>query len=227
MRLAGTLGLWIVVGAALAAADFWDEKDFTTWSDKEVEKMLSDSPWSRKVTIAIRGQGDRGSSDLFGGAGGGGGRSGGRDSFDVGARSSRMRLTVTWRSALPVKQATVRRKAGLDVPIPSADQQFLARHEPQYVVSVSGFPKQFARLAQDPAVRTETVLERKNMDPISPDDIRIFRDGDSVMVMYFFPRTNAIALGDKDVEFVTTLAQTEVKKKFKLEDMVFAGQLAL
>ena len=73
MRLAGTLGLWIVVGAALAAADFWNEKDFTTWSDKEVEKMLSDSPWSRRVTIAIRGQGDRGSGDLFGGAGGGGG----------------------------------------------------------------------------------------------------------------------------------------------------------
>ena len=162
MRLAGTLGLWIVVGAALAAADFWDEKDFTTWSDKEVEKMLSDSPWSRRVTIAIRGQGDRGSGDLFGGAGGGGGRGGGRDSFDVGGRSSRMRLTVTWRSALPVKQATVRRKAGLDVPIPTADQQFLARHEPQYVVSVTGFPKQFARLAQDPAVRTETVLKRKN-----------------------------------------------------------------
>ena len=62
MRLAGTLGLWIVVGAALAAADFWDEKDFTMWSDKEVEKMLSDSPWSRRVTIAIRGQGDRGSA---------------------------------------------------------------------------------------------------------------------------------------------------------------------
>ena len=61
MRLAGTLGLWIVVGAALAAADFWDEKDFTMWSDKEVEKMLRDSPWSRRVTIAIRGQGDRGS----------------------------------------------------------------------------------------------------------------------------------------------------------------------
>ena len=84
MRLAGTLGLWIVVGAALAAADFWNEKDFTTWSDKEVEKMLSDSPWSRRVTIAIRGQGARGSGDLFGGAGGGGGRGGGRDSFDVG-----------------------------------------------------------------------------------------------------------------------------------------------
>ena len=76
----------------------------------------------------------------------------------------------------------------------------------------------FARLAHDPAVRTETVLKRKHMDPISPDDIRIFGDGDSVMVVYFFPRTNAIALGDKDVEFVTTLAQTEVKKKFKLED---------
>ena len=76
-------------------------------------------------------------------------------------------------------------------------------------------------------MRTETVLKRKNMDPISPDDIRIFEDGDSVMVVYFFPRTNAIALGDKDVEFATTLAQTEVKRKFKLEDMMFAGHLAL
>ena len=223
VRLAGTLGLWIVVGAALAAADFWDEKDFTTWSDKEVEKMLSDSPWSRRVTIAIRGQRSGGSGDLFGGAGGGGGR----DSFDVSARSTRMSLTVTWRSALPVKQASARRKVGPDVPIPTADQQFLERSEPQYVVSVSGFPKLFARLAQDPTVKTETVLKRKNTDPISPDDIRIFGDGDSVVVMYFFPRTDAIALGDKDVEFVTQLGQTEVKKKFKLEDMVFAGQLAL
>ena len=50
-RLGGTLGVWVVVGAALAAAEFWETKHFTTWSDKEVEKILTDSPWSREVGV--------------------------------------------------------------------------------------------------------------------------------------------------------------------------------
>ena len=93
----------------------------------------------------------------------------------------------------------------VDAQIPTTDQQFLAQPEPLYVVSVSGFPKQFARLAQDPAVMTEMVLKRKNKDPISPDDIRIFADGESVVVMYFLPKTDATALDDTDVEFITEL----------------------
>ena len=52
--IARTLTMWIVACAALVAADFWDEKDFTGWSDAEVEKLLTDSPWSRKVTIVLR-----------------------------------------------------------------------------------------------------------------------------------------------------------------------------
>ena len=42
--LAGTLAAWLIICAAPLAADFWDETDFTAWSDKEVEKMLTDSP---------------------------------------------------------------------------------------------------------------------------------------------------------------------------------------
>ena len=52
-RLGGTLGVWVVVGAALAAAEFWETKHFTTWSDKEVEKILTDSPWSREVGVPL------------------------------------------------------------------------------------------------------------------------------------------------------------------------------
>ena len=46
-KLAGVVGVWFLAGVALAAADFWEEKDFTAWSDKEVEKMLTDSPWAK------------------------------------------------------------------------------------------------------------------------------------------------------------------------------------
>ena len=32
------------------AADFWATKPFTDWSEKEVQKVLTDSPWVGKVT---------------------------------------------------------------------------------------------------------------------------------------------------------------------------------
>ena len=60
----------------------------------------------------------------------------------------------------------------------------------------------------------------------------------SVMV-YMFPRTDAIAAGDKEVEFVSKLCggggfgggaatcQYNVKRKFKLKDMTYNGELAL
>ncbi len=35
----------------LLAADFWQTKKFTEWSDKEVLKILADSPWAEKVSI--------------------------------------------------------------------------------------------------------------------------------------------------------------------------------
>ena len=38
---------------------------------------------------------------------------------------------------------------------------------------------------------------------------------------------DVITLDDKDVEFVTKLGGVDVKKKFKLADMVFGDQLAL
>ena len=53
--IARTLGMWTLAGTVLVAAEFWDEKDFTTWSDQEVIAMLTDSPWSRQVTIVLRG----------------------------------------------------------------------------------------------------------------------------------------------------------------------------
>ena len=54
-KLVATVGVWLLTGVALVAADFWVEKDFTTWSDKEVLKMLTDSPWAKQVRIIVSG----------------------------------------------------------------------------------------------------------------------------------------------------------------------------
>lgn len=35
------------------AIDFWEKKKFTQWSDKEVTKILTKSPWARSLSIAV------------------------------------------------------------------------------------------------------------------------------------------------------------------------------
>ena len=55
-----------------------------------------------------------------------------------------------------------------------------------------------------------------------------FKDGDQlVRVEFLFPKTSAIVLDDKEVEFSTKLGDVELTKKFKLADMMVRGQLAL
>ena len=35
----------------LTAADFWTAKPYTEWSDKELQKLMTDSPWAKTTTV--------------------------------------------------------------------------------------------------------------------------------------------------------------------------------
>jgi hypothetical protein len=52
-------------------------------------------------------------------------------------------------------------------------------------------------------------------------------EGDLLTIEFEFPKTAPITLEDKEVEFITKVGQSQIKKKFKLTDMVFGDQLAL
>ena len=217
------LGAWLIVCAAPLAADFWDETDFTAWSDKEVEKMLTDSPWAKKVRIVIGSLNEGALPTLppvsIPGCGG--------EQFEA---IQRVNVTVTWTSALPIKQALVRRAIGRDAQVPPDHQQLLSQDEPSYAVSVLGLPPPFAAFGSMlDALQAETLLKRQDQQPIVPEKIQLFRDekNQSIRAVFLFPRSDAITVNHKDVEFITKFGDTDVKKKFKLEEMVFEGQLAL
>ena len=72
-----------------------------------------------------------------------------------------------------------------------------------------------------------TSLNRKGKEPLKPEDIKIANAEKTMTVYFLFPRTEAITLEDKEVEFATKLGPLEVKRKFKLQDMVFGGKLEL
>ncbi|HUQ49197.1 MAG TPA: hypothetical protein VM056_00640 [Terriglobales bacterium] len=50
-RFALALFALSICGAALAADDFWEKKDFAEWSENEAKRVLEDSPWSKKESI--------------------------------------------------------------------------------------------------------------------------------------------------------------------------------
>ncbi len=252
-----TLGLGLIGVAILSAANFWETKDYTHWSAKEVRKILNDSPWAKKVTLTFGGMGGSGGQRPpggfgggagggpggggaggggFGGAGGGGGGGaggasrggGGYNRAGGGRMPSGPELTIQWSSALPIKQALMRGRFGSEANTAAEAKQFLQRRETHYVVAVAGFSGRMAGMTKNTDRFKETTsLKRKKKDLIRPEIVEMHRQEESVTLFVSFPRTDPITLEDKNVEFEMKLGPMTVKRKFRLKDMLFDGKLEL
>ena len=71
------------------------------------------------------------------------------------------------------------------------------------------------------------MLKRGDKTPIMPVQVQLGVVEKTVLVYFVFPKSDAIVLEDKDVEFVSKVGPMEFKKKFKLADMVMDGKLTL
>ncbi len=76
---------------AAPASEFWNSKDPSEWSDEEVGRLLTDSPWAKKVAaefdFASAGRGSAEERGVRGGMGGGmGGMGGGMGGGGMGGR---------------------------------------------------------------------------------------------------------------------------------------------
>ena len=60
-----------------------------------------------------------------------------------------------------------------------------------------------------------------------PSRPRPRRKATGAVILYLFPRDDAITLADEEVEFVTEIAEASIERTFELEDMVFNGRLEL
>jgi len=154
-------------------------------------------------------------------------------------------VLIRWQSALPMKQALVKSKFGSEAGTAAQAKAILENQETYYVIAVEKLPMMGAgrpraaaggpeqEAGADPAERMRqmlaraTTLNRKGKDPIKPEDVKMAKGPKTMTVYFLFPRTESITLEDKEVEFATRLGPLEIKRKFKLQDMVFAGKLEL
>ena len=238
--LATTMAGWLIASAPLLALDFWEAKDISTWSDKEVAKMLSDSPWSHAVVILTP---DLSLSSRVGGLSGGvigigagragraasGGGVGGDGAGNLGGGSflsppERTRLVVRWASALPVKQAHARQHPGESAE--ASDPQRVQETEEFYRFEVAGIPFGQA-VGTAGELQDLTVLKRKNGEPTRPVNVNFMYENDLLTIEFSFARTDGITLKDREIQFSTRLGTSELKAKFTLKDMVIANRLVL
>ncbi len=239
-----------IFAISLWAADFWVSKPYTEWTDKEVQKLLSNSPWSKEVVISLGGAGG-GSGKGGRSKGGGGGTGGGDGGFDgpamgtgggnAGTRGGQsvsevgggvpgtgapsMTLVVSWRTALPLRQAIAKQKFGAEVGTSPDAKRVIEEPQKYYIIVVSGLPARMGRGGPEmkEALMKNSSLAVKGKESIAPEDIQ----SAGAAALFLFPKTMAIDMDDKEVEFSTKLGQMVVRAKFKVKDMVFNGKLDL
>jgi hypothetical protein len=213
----------------LLAADSWRKKPYTAWDDKDIQKILNDSPWAREVGIIISGRGEeaRSSSPLAGaggGSGGGSGGMGGRGNAGMeGAAAPTLSLVVRLVSALPVRQAMMRALYGDKVGDSPGAAKVLSTPDNYYVVALAGLRRPPGDVQ---AIKEKSALRVKGKEPFGPVQVQ----AENGMIVLFFPREgHPIAVEDGEVEVQVRLPSlaSPIRRSFKLKDMLYDGKLEL
>jgi hypothetical protein len=225
-----------VFAFCLSAADFWQSKPSTEWGDKDLQKMITNSPWARPFTVSMPAGGAGGDaggpppmSEGRGGRGGGGGGGGGSVApAAIGGLAPT--FYARWQSALPVKQAFVRLKYGAQAGTASEAKKVLEREEPDYVVVVSGPLRSLLR--GDPetlkkAIMDASSLSAKGKDAVKASEVQMALKQEGNDMVFHFARSAPFTVDDKEVEFSTRFGEVTLKFKFKLKDMVYNGKLEM
>jgi len=215
MRKAILVSSAALIAAALvfAGGDPWKSKPYQQWDDKDVKRVLEDSPWAKIVQVDVTWKAGKDSSSGDIGApapaanqqvpaGGGGGKTVGGGSSpaapasntpvagagDSGSSSGEASFLVRWVSSRTVEKA-VYRKAELAGTIkPEEAEKELAKNFDVYELVVFGPDMKPFQSADEDILKTSTgLILKKTKQKISPYKIEITRspDGKKVTAVAF------------------------------------------
>jgi hypothetical protein len=214
----------VALSPAGIGASEWEATSFTGWTDETLQRLLEDSPWAGEANISRA------------------------RSAPMGTLSpATEKAVVTWTTALPMREALVREAIGLNGTVTRDAETFLSTAPGMYVIAVkiSGGPASasYAALAQE--VQKQTVLlrtdgrtslnaltaEGRALDKagrlIADDAASQAAEGGATVFVFQFSKGLALTMLDREVEFVSKVGTLNIKKKFKMKDMVYKGELAL
>jgi hypothetical protein len=215
--IVGSLAFFTVACLIWAASDPWKSKPYQQWDDKDVRRILNDSPWSKVVHVNApwASSGEASSHADDGGAaksgtggvvtatpgggggamGGGGAAPGGGGGYDTGMQIPQATFVVRWVSARTVREAILRNAVLSGQMKPEDAEKQLEQPLDAYLLLIAG-PDMKPFLASDEISLKDKsfLLAKKTKEKISPTSITIQRgpDGKAIQAIVFtFPMKSA------------------------------------
>jgi len=253
LKAAATFLFTVLTFAALALASDppWKGKPYDQWTDKDLEKIFTDSPWSRAGTVT-RTWAPLSSKDAptapGGGSAGGAqpnapmsprGPGGARGPMDSGAggtpNGDELRFNVYWASSRIMRAASARKsvlhggKQDVDVTKYANEPQ----EEYQIVVQSEDMAPFFRH--DEKFFQENSFLDvKKTKQKISPSHVRYERDEKGLVAaaVFFFPKKTAageltLPSDEKNVEFNCRIEGSRLRVNFDPQKMVDQSGAAL
>jgi hypothetical protein len=225
-----------VIGVAARANDPWKDKDPQDWDEKDVQKILTDSPWSRQFQIGSASNGSLDSSSTSVGRAahpetGVDPLMGGNPAAPAGTDLSPgmgpvTKFTVSWHSSRTVREALLREKE-LAGSLPDIARKDLAAKYDSYQISISGANlKIFGKEGAESLKAHSYLMPKNSKEKIAPDKVVIQTSGSGnvVAILFDFPQKTAageptIAPGEKSAEFSAKAGNLPLKVTFDISKM--------
>ena len=210
--------------------NYWESKPYTEWSDKEVDKLLKDSPWTKSVLLSTGPEGALGSGGGQRGSGGGGDPEMGSGGGSLPKPATR--LVVTW-FARPIREATARRLMLTDPEVSKERiEKLLHPNAQSLVLLVTGWTlgRQPDRDAAIERFKKETVLLKKNKEKILLADTVLPQRREDPLYLRFAREADGkpvLTLADQEVTLALRVGEDTYRIKFKLADMLIQDKLEL
>jgi hypothetical protein len=228
--------MFVAIAVVARANDPWKDKDPQDWDEKDVQKILTDSPWSRQFQIGSASAGSLASSSTSVGSAAHPGS--GNDPLALpappGPGSSDLspgmgpvtKFTVSWHSSRTVREALLREKE-LSGALPDIARKDLAAKYEAYEISISGANlKMFGKEGVESLKAHSYLMPKNSKEKIAPDKVvlQTTQSGNLVAILFDFPQKTAageprIAPGEKSVEFSAKAGNLPLKVTFDISKM--------
>jgi len=240
LKPVATFFLAALTFAALAWASDppWKGKPYDQWTDKDLEKIFTDSPWSRIGMVTRSWNAPSGQAGAAGGSqsnnpmspgrpGGPGGAAASQDG-GAGGVGDELRINVYWASSRVMRAASAR-KSALHGGKQDVDVTKYA-NEPQeeyQIVVQSEDMSPFVRHDENFYQANSYIEAKKNKQKLSPSKVRYERDekGQVGAAVFLFPKKTAageptVASDEKTVEFNCKIEGSRLRVTFDPQKMV-------
>lgn len=246
--------VFLVVTSALARPP-WEAKDPSSWTAEEAGQILNGSPWAQPAEAvfpdprerdpippgALPGAAQAGMANSRGVSDG---RWDGGVGYNRGSGLPTIQVLVRWDSAEAVRLAQARYKALGKTPDPNFPD--VPANSPEYVLTVIGLvpaknvegpaklERQSSSDASPDSANPEKLLEEfmsnstlstRSGESVRPRNVQV--DAASGAVRLSFPRSLTLDTKVKEAFLSTRYGSLTVKKRFRLNDLLYKRRLAL